>query len=242
MDSFTAQERKTISRLLAKAVRPDDALSIEGLHGFLFGLAIIPELIMPSEWLPVAFGEEMIEFKSEAEAKEMIGFLLKINTRLYNESLEGELRFPFDIKALKKGDIARMGDWAYGLFQAMSLRPEVWGLDDGQESDDVVDELSSACGVIMSVAKPELIPEVFDKPDFDPDVNKKDMELQANLFVMLPGAVSIVQEHAREKIAEYRGGLPQSKSSAVSKREKVGRNEPCPCGSGKKYKKCCGMN
>jgi SWIM/SEC-C metal-binding protein len=22
--------------------------------------------------------------------------------------------------------------------------------------------------------------------------------------------------------------------------EKVGRNEPCPCGSGKKYKKCCG--
>ncbi|MHC4705009.1 MAG: SEC-C metal-binding domain-containing protein [Planctomycetota bacterium] len=23
---------------------------------------------------------------------------------------------------------------------------------------------------------------------------------------------------------------------------KVGRNEPCPCGSGKKYKKCCGKN
>jgi preprotein translocase subunit SecA len=27
---------------------------------------------------------------------------------------------------------------------------------------------------------------------------------------------------------------------AVSK--KVGRNDPCPCGSGKKYKKCCGVN
>ena len=25
-------------------------------------------------------------------------------------------------------------------------------------------------------------------------------------------------------------------------RVKVGRNEPCPCGSGKKYKKCCGGN
>ncbi|WP_174800289.1 SEC-C metal-binding domain-containing protein, partial [Methylosinus sporium] len=23
---------------------------------------------------------------------------------------------------------------------------------------------------------------------------------------------------------------------------KVGRNDPCPCGSGKKYKKCCGLN
>jgi len=28
----------------------------------------------------------------------------------------------------------------------------------------------------------------------------------------------------------------------VVKGEKIGRNDPCPCGSGKKYKKCCGMN
>ena len=30
------------------------------------------------------------------------------------------------------------------------------------------------------------------------------------------------------------------KSKTVVKENKVGRNEPCPCGSGKKYKKCCG--
>jgi len=28
----------------------------------------------------------------------------------------------------------------------------------------------------------------------------------------------------------------------VREAEKVGRNDPCPCGSGKKYKKCCGVN
>ena len=28
--------------------------------------------------------------------------------------------------------------------------------------------------------------------------------------------------------------------TTVIKKEKVGRNDPCPCGSGKKYKKCCG--
>ena len=32
------------------------------------------------------------------------------------------------------------------------------------------------------------------------------------------------------------------KSKTVVKGEKIGRNDPCPCGSGKKYKKCCGMN
>lgn len=30
------------------------------------------------------------------------------------------------------------------------------------------------------------------------------------------------------------------RDSKVVRREKVGRNDPCPCGSGKKYKKCCG--
>ncbi|MDF2542683.1 MAG: hypothetical protein K0S47_2401 [Herbinix sp.] len=34
----------------------------------------------------------------------------------------------------------------------------------------------------------------------------------------------------------------QKKSNTVVKGKKVGRNDPCPCGSGKKYKKCCGAN
>ena len=34
----------------------------------------------------------------------------------------------------------------------------------------------------------------------------------------------------------------QKKSGTVVKGKKIGRNDPCPCGSGKKYKKCCGAN
>ena len=36
--------------------------------------------------------------------------------------------------------------------------------------------------------------------------------------------------------------LEQKKSGTVVVGKKIGRNEPCPCGSGKKYKKCCGRN
>ena len=50
----------------------------------------------------------------------------------------------------------------------------------------------------------------------------------------------------REQIAkpiEWSGdGTTSSSSRTVKKSKKVGRNDPCPCGSGKKYKKCCGMN
>ena len=37
-------------------------------------------------------------------------------------------------------------------------------------------------------------------------------------------------------------GSPAVKSSAPVKRVKIGRNDPCPCGSGKKYKNCCGRS
>ncbi len=42
----------------------------------------------------------------------------------------------------------------------------------------------------------------------------------------------------KEKLDEIKKEYKNSKT--VVKEEKIGRNEPCPCGSGKKYKKCCG--
>ena len=52
-----------------------------------------------------------------------------------------------------------------------------------------------------------------------------------------------VKREQSVKITATSGGTDGSeKKRPVKKAEKVGRNEPCPCGSGKKYKKCCGMN
>ncbi len=51
----------------------------------------------------------------------------------------------------------------------------------------------------------------------------------------------------REEVAKPTGthagnDEPQKRKPVVNKNKKVGRNDPCPCGSGKKYKHCCGMN
>lgn len=53
-------------------------------------------------------------------------------------------------------------------------------------------------------------------------------------------------------LEEWNAILPQEKreeiyknyrrSKTIVKEKKIGRNEPCPCGSGKKYKQCCGKN
>lgn len=51
---------------------------------------------------------------------------------------------------------------------------------------------------------------------------------------------AIKREKVAEPVSESRGGDEPKKP--VVKSDKVGRNEPCPCGSGKKYKYCCGAN
>ena len=47
---------------------------------------------------------------------------------------------------------------------------------------------------------------------------------------------------ANPLIEGFAGGKAPAKKASVKKAEKVGRNDPCPCGSGKKYKKCCGLS
>jgi preprotein translocase subunit SecA len=61
-------------------------------------------------------------------------------------------------------------------------------------------------------------------------------------------AEEIVPEPRAEKVTLSRGEEPKEKETQGKKEKpvirhgaKVGRNDPCPCGSGKKYKKCCGM-
>jgi preprotein translocase subunit SecA len=47
-------------------------------------------------------------------------------------------------------------------------------------------------------------------------------------------------QRPRELPLMFSGGGPQRPPAAKRSPDKVGRNSPCPCGSGKKHKKCCG--
>ncbi len=63
------------------------------------------------------------------------------------------------------------------------------------------------------------------------------VEYKAEHLYRLPQWDSIYDAETRKRLA-----LEQKKSKTVIKGEKIGRNDPCPCGSGKKYKKCCGKD
>lgn len=58
---------------------------------------------------------------------------------------------------------------------------------------------------------------------------------KADWLYELPVWNDLLTEEKRKELY-----LNQKKSGTVVKDKKIGRNEPCPCGSGKKYKQCCG--
>ena len=53
-----------------------------------------------------------------------------------------------------------------------------------------------------------------------------------------------LQREEQAKVTGTNAGADETakRKPVVNKDKKVGRNDPCPCGSGKKYKYCCGMN
>jgi uncharacterized protein len=254
---FTATEKKNLKQLLDCAVNKDEVLTLDGLHGYLYGLTIIPEPVMPSEWLPGIFGEEMLEVDSEEQGNQLLGSLFTVYNRMTVENEDGEMNFPFDFGTIKTKDVQRIREWARGFFQAISMRPYIWGMPNDEELDDdlyedepLVDEefddeaeMAACYAVVMGVAFPDTIPEMLehDEGNLIP-LDRDDTEQEAKLFAMLPDAVFGLQKYAngvRDNMRALRAdNYPEPPKPR--KVEKIGRNDPCPCGSSSKYKKCCG--
>lgn len=75
---------------------------------------------------------------------------------------------------------------------------------------------------------------------FDIDLEKlyyNMIDAKAQYLYELPQWDGIFSEEKRKDIRKQ-----YNESKIVRNEQKVGRNDPCPCGSGKKYKKCCGKN
>lgn len=95
-------------------------------------------------------------------------------------------------------------------------------------------------GINDSLKEPNPIEEMDENTPvnlgFDKEMLYKNMvDAKADWLYELPIWDDIFSEEQRKELY-----LEQKKSGTIVKGEKIGRNDPCPCGSGKKYKKCCG--
>lgn len=107
-------------------------------------------------------------------------------------------------------------------------------------------ELSLMVGFLDGINDSLVTPNPVEEMDQDTKVSlafdkeslyKNMVEAQADwLYELEEWDALLTPERKKELYRE------QKSSSTVVKDKKIGRNDPCPCGSGKKYKKCCGAN
>ncbi len=194
-----------------------EAMALSELDGFLAGVIVCPELIPPSEWLGQVFGEGHM-FQTPEEASELIPIVMAV----YNDiahAIGGREAYVPRLDADEDG-AAVWELWASGFGRALDLRPWAWaGYDEMAEDDPDA----------ISIRLLETLADIADA--------RSDIELPEELAAALREDAELVIGACVEDLNEMRlAGLEAQRPV------KTGRNDPCPCGSGKKYKKCCLQN
>lgn len=204
LDAFLASDRV-----------PASCMRLSELDGFLTAIAIGPEPIMPSEWLPVVWGESEPVFESDEELERVVGAIFgRYQEILRTTQDEPDPYEPLLFETLDGQLLAT--DWAAGFMDGAALRKGAWQpLLQTEEGAELL------APIIAFLDDEDGKPLVEVEPDELAEVREVAVELIAP-------SVQVIQRFWRA----YRR-LPR-------RARRTGRNEPCPCGSGRKYKRCCG--
>jgi uncharacterized protein len=204
--------------LLSEAVG-DDAMLLSELDGFLAGVIVCPEMIMPSEWMPVVWGDdERPVFDDVKQAQAISDLILGHYNDIIRQLDEGRYRPIFDVDT---DETILWEIWIEGFVEAMRLRPEAW-LAWAEDNDA---DLQRAWFVLGRLGDLTTNPNDIEPLDIDEELE----DLAPDL---IPSHVEILHKARLNQASKNR---PGPSTFTV----KIGRNDPCPCGSGKKFKKCC---
>lgn len=200
------------------------AMNLEMLDGFFAALICGPEMVLPSEYLPQILGESH-SFDSSDQAAEILGLVMRhwntIASELFRTLEKDDVYLPV---LLEDADgLAHGNDWAHGFMHGVQLRPDSWQELIGNN------EFGGSILPIMILTHEHDPDPAMRPPEITPE--KRD-ELLQSMIAGLTLIYRYFEPHRRSTVQ-----MPLRRQEP-----KVGRNEPCPCGSGRKYKHCCADN
>lgn len=220
---LTDQEFERLGDFLG-SIRPA-AMNIETLDGYFAALIAGPDMVMPSEYLSQIWGEDF-SFATDEQAGDILGLLMRHWNTIAGELLRtlGEPHVYLPVLLQDEAGVAHGNDWAQGFMLGMQLRSGSWlELLDSEEH-------GGPMMVIMLLAH---------EHDPDPEMRPPPIPAQKREDLLIEMAASLVRIY--RYFEPHRRSLTRHPLQVPRRREgpKIGRNEPCPCGSGRKYKHCC---
>ena len=224
---LSEDEFNELDHFLLYDVDTEEGMTLDMMDGFLHAIAVAPTTLQPRLWLPKIWGTK--EMMPPMNSMEQLNHMLELVMRHFNSIIAGLDDDPREISpnwstVTYAGDEREYDDaemWSFGFVEGMRL---CW--------NDWKPLLSTPQG--QAWFRPiALLGE--DEFSADQDVLTETPAMRAELAHQIPQAVLDMHAHWLPlRLAVH------ERMVARAMQTKVGRNEPCPCGSGKKFKKCCG--
>lgn len=191
---------------------------ISGLDGFFTAIVSGPATILPSQWMPSIWGDFEPEFQSEQEAQTIVSLLMRLMNSCALILMEEPEDFePMFYERTVEGKTHTIVDeWCEGYMRGVSLAADQWAIDSAE-----MQKLLSP--IIAFTTYTDL--DVFE-------------EYTEQEIAYLRQAITSNARKIHAHWLSHRGDQHRP-AQYLNAGPKVGRNDPCPCGSGKKYKKCC---
>jgi uncharacterized protein len=199
--------------------RDEGIYDVSSLDGFFTAIVSGPSMIPPSQWMPSLWGDFEPEWKNEKDFAAVFSLLMRhmnsIASHLMNEPESFEPMFSEHI--IEGQSYIVVDDWCFGYVRGIELADEQWGVN--------TPEMNVLLLPIMLFGTEQ---------GWDKQEEMDDQEIENQRLAITP---NVQQIHAYWLARRKPGEAPPS--SFKHSEAPVGRNDLCPCGSGKKYKKCC---
>lgn len=216
VNSGISKKLRRLDDFLFSEAVGDDAMLLSELDGFLAGVIVCPDLIMPSEWMPVVWGEDAPVFDTMEQAQTVNDLIMGHYNDIIGQLDRDKYSPVYDIDI---DDSFLWETWMEGFWKAMTLRPDAW-LSFGEGNPH------KALSTFMRLHEIATTPRTKLEP----------MDIDEELENLAPDLIAFsVEELHRARREQANPSAPPDNQN----QPKVGRNDPCPCGSGKRFKKCC---
>ena len=232
-DFLSEEELAELGGFLMSDATSDETMMMDCLDGFLTAIVSGPVMLKPSEWLPRVWGPSVRDeptFDTFAQAERITGLILRhLNSIIWSlqyspetyEPIFDTFVYPDDTREYVDGEM-----WAYGYIIGIDLQHSYWDpFFDDPASDEVLRPIY-LLGADDVTQEEEALTET--------PIQREELSNQ------IPASVAWIYRFWQP----YRQAVVERSIATTYQREypKIGRNDPCPCGSGKKFKKCCGAS
>ena len=201
---------------LAEWLEAHSPFETYGLLGLFHAVAVAPSVLAPSVWLPVVIPDGLGDLEP-TEIQELVGLLFRLHGEVLHaiNQQHGLVPEPEDVEECEL--------FAAGYAAGAELDPEWLGN---------ADRWTFAAPLAYLGGRFDLVPQKI--------IEDIERNLAPNPKKILCRDLDALIRSTDESFKRLRKAalspMGQRKSPGSSR---VGRNDPCPCGSGKKYKRCC---